>query len=132
VGAKLKNDEITAKDLAAFVATDSDFGFEMQVLAQLREVGFSCSHSGTYRDPVTDKTRQYDIRASMTRGDSTLALAVECKNLRRNNPLLLSSVPERLLKPSTTLSSTCQPEFFNRGKSFLLPDLLPPTSRETW
>jgi hypothetical protein len=91
--ARLKTDPITAADLANFVASDSDFGFEMQVLAQLREEGFSCSHSGTYRDPVTDKIRQYDIRATMERGDSTLALAVECKNLRPNNPLLLSSVP---------------------------------------
>ena len=91
--AKLKNDPITAKDLADFVSGSSDFGFEMAVLARLVEEGFSCSHSGTYRDPVTGKIRQFDIRAFIDRGDSTLALAVECKNLRPNNPLLLSAVP---------------------------------------
>src|SRR5712664_3970948 len=91
--AKPKNPPINADDLADFVTTNSDFGFEMQVLSRLRAEGFACSHAGTYRDPVTDKIRQFDIRASMDCGDSTLALAVECKNLRPSNPLLLSSVP---------------------------------------
>jgi hypothetical protein len=91
--AKLKTSPIAAKDLADFVTTNSDFGFEMQVLTRLRAEGFSCLHSGTYRDPVTDKIRQFDIRASLDCGDSTVALAVECKNLRPNSPLLLSAVP---------------------------------------
>jgi hypothetical protein len=91
--AKLNDTPITAADLLEFATTDSDFGFEMRVLAQLRADGFNCFHSGTYRDPVTDKIRQFDIRATMDRGDSTLALAVECKNLRPNNPLLVSAVP---------------------------------------
>jgi hypothetical protein len=91
--AKLKDDPTTAKDLEEFVSSNSDFAFEMRVLAQLRALGFQCSHSGTYRDPVTDKIRQFDIRAVRHEGNSTLALAVECKNLRPNNPLLLSAVP---------------------------------------
>jgi hypothetical protein len=91
--AKLRDDPITAKDMEEFVGSDSDFAFEMQVLAQLRALGFECSHSGTYRDPVTDKIRQFDIRAVKHQGNFTLALAVECKNLRPNNPLLLSAVP---------------------------------------
>jgi hypothetical protein len=91
--AKLKDDAITAKDMEEFVGSNSDFAFEMHVLAQLRALGFECAHSGTYRDPVTDKIRQFDIRAVKHQGNSTLALAVECKNLRPNNPLLLSAVP---------------------------------------
>ena len=91
--AKLKDDPITAKDLEDFVNHDSDFAFEMRVLKQLRELGFECSHSGTYRDPVTEKFRQYDIRAVKHQNQSTLALAVECKNFRPNNPILLSAVP---------------------------------------
>ena len=91
--AELKDDPITVKDLEEFVRSNSDFAFEMQVLAQLRTLGFECSHSGTYRDPVTDKIRQFDIRAIIHKGNSTLALAAECKNLRPNNPLLLSAVP---------------------------------------
>jgi hypothetical protein len=91
--AKLKQDSITAKQLEDFVANDSDFAFEMKVLAQLRGLEFDCEHSGTYRDPVTDKIRQFDIRASKKQNMCNLALAVECKNLRLNNPLLLSAVP---------------------------------------
>jgi hypothetical protein len=91
--AKLKKDPITAQDLTDFVDSDSDFGFEMRVLKHLRAEGFSCSHSAAYRDPVTGKIRQYDIRAHRDRVDLTLALAVECKNLRTNSPLLLSAVP---------------------------------------
>jgi hypothetical protein len=34
--AKLKNDPITAEELAEFVNHESDFAFEMQVLAQLK------------------------------------------------------------------------------------------------
>jgi hypothetical protein len=91
--AKLKDDPITAKDLEEFVSSDSDFAFEMRVLAQLRGLGFECEHSGTYRDPVTDKIRQFDIRGVKHQGNFTLALAVECKNLRPGYPLLLSAVP---------------------------------------
>lgn len=91
--AKLKEDATTARDLEQFVATDSDFAFEMKVLAQLRNLEFDCEHSGTYRDPVSDKIRQFDIRAQRKRNKYRLALAVECKNLRVNNPLLLSAVP---------------------------------------
>ena len=80
-------------DLEEFVGSNSDFAFEMQVFAKLRALGFECAHSGTYCDPVTDKIRQFDIRAFKDVGNSTLALAVECKNLRPNNPLLLSAVP---------------------------------------
>jgi hypothetical protein len=91
--AKLKLSPIAATDLGDFVTRNSDFGFEMRVLTRLGAEGFSCLHSGTYSDPVTGKIRQFDVRASANRGNSTLSLAVECKNLRPNNPLLLSAVP---------------------------------------
>lgn len=91
--AKLKADPITDRDLARFVADDSDFAFEMKVLTELRNLGFDCSHSGTYRDPITSKIRQFDIRALKREGALMLALAVECKNLRTNHPLLVSAVP---------------------------------------
>ena len=87
------DDPVTAQDLEEFVRSNSDFAFEMSVLAKLRALGFDCSHSGTYRDPVTDKIRQFDIRAVAHRDNGTLALAAECKNLRPRSPLLLSAVP---------------------------------------
>ena len=90
---KLKNTAITANDLTDFVANNSDFDFEMRVLEKLRSLNFACEYSGTYQDPVTDKVRQFDIRARKMQGVCTLAVAVECKNLRPTNPLLLSAVP---------------------------------------
>src|SRR6266576_3513075 len=89
----LKTDAITETALNDFVAKDSDFGFEMRVLRQLRDLQFECLHSGMYQDPVSGKIRQFDIRARRKKGNCRLELAVECKNLRANYPLLLSSVP---------------------------------------
>jgi len=91
--ARLGTAAITTTDLTEFINTDSDFAFEMTVLRWLENNGFDCRHSGTYRDPVTGKLRQFDIRAETTSGTHTLALAVECKNLRPNSPLLISTVP---------------------------------------
>ncbi len=85
--------QVTDKHLLEFVENDSDFAFEMKVVAELRSLQFECSHSGTYQDPVTEKMRQFDIRASKQHGSYELALAVECKNFRQEAPLLLSSVP---------------------------------------
>jgi len=100
---KLKNNAITAIDLKDFVANNSDFDFEMKVLAKLRSLDFECEHSGTYQDPVTDKVRQFDIRAMKTQGPCTLALAVECKNIRPNHPLLLSAVPRTITESAHDL-----------------------------
>jgi len=91
--AKLQTSPISAQDLSDFATNDSDFGFEMNVLSRLRQERFSCLHSGTYRDPVTNKVRQFDIRAYRADGDCKLAMAVECKNIRPNSPLLISAVP---------------------------------------
>jgi hypothetical protein len=90
---KPKPERILAEDVREFVERDSDFGFEMKVLNQLRSLNFECSHSATYQDPVTDLIRQFDIRAQKQIRNCTLKLSVECKNLRENCPLLLSSVP---------------------------------------
>lgn len=117
--AKLKPDAITALDLKDFVASDSDFAFEMNVLAELRSLEFDCEHSGTYRDPVSDKIRQFDIRATKRQGMWTLGLAVECKNLRSNNPLLLSAVPR------TAAESFHDLIVFH-------PGIVPPAVVQTW
>lgn len=90
---KLNTAPITEKDLEAYLASESDFALEMTVLSLLRKMNFTCSHSATYEDPVTGKFRQYDIRAAKSEGDFKLALAVECKNLRPNFPLLMNAVP---------------------------------------
>src|SRR5687768_12307782 len=99
---KLRATPITADELLAFVETSSDFAFELSILPLLAQHGFTFEHGGTYTDPHTDKPRQYDIRAahvSTPLGPRTLTyairLAVECKNLQPNNPLLVSCVPRK-------------------------------------
>lgn len=84
---------LSVKDLQNFVATESDFAFEMQVLNVLKQAGFNCSHAGTYQDPITRKIRQFDLQGGKVDGECLLAVAVECKNLRPNFPLLISAVP---------------------------------------
>jgi hypothetical protein len=89
----LKSDAILKTDLEEFLASESDFAFEMSVLSKLREIGFRCKHSGTYQDPVTKKIRQFDIRAEKINENRKLSLAVECKNFRPNFPLLITAIP---------------------------------------
>lgn len=93
--AKLKPDAITNVGLLEFVTGYSDFSFEIQVLNTLIAGGFACDHGGTYDDPATKKPRQFDIRATKTLGKRFLRLAVECKNLRSNFPLLVTCLPRR-------------------------------------
>lgn len=96
--AKLLSDAITADDLGKYLET-SDFQLELDVFNSLASRTIRPSLGGTYSDPVTGKDRQYDIRAEINHGICTLKLAIECKNLKENFPLLISRVP-RLLSES--------------------------------
>lgn len=98
--AKLKNDSISKDDFIEYLNSYSDFDFELQVLKQLRQQSVECEHGGHYIDPVTGKSRQFDIRATktITRSQvglpqSTVHMAIECKNIRENFPLLISCTP---------------------------------------
>lgn len=90
---------ITAKDISECLLAEDDFSLELQVFRACKERGFTASHSGTYEDPVTKKTRQYDIRASKELryvngvDNMRVQLAVECKNLRPYFPLVVQRVP---------------------------------------
>jgi hypothetical protein len=42
---------ITPQDMEDFVESNSDFGFEMQVLNKLNLLGFICSHAGNVPGP---------------------------------------------------------------------------------
>lgn len=84
---------ITQADVQAYLSQVSDFSFEMQVLHKLIGLGFRCQHSATYRDPITNKSRQFDIRAFREAGRTHLTLVVECKNLRDTSPLLVQTTP---------------------------------------
>ena len=91
--AKLKTTAIGPTDLIEYLNDYSDFSFEIEVLKLLVDAGFECEHGGSYKDPVTKKTREFDVRATKSFDKRFLRLAVECKNLRANFPLLVSCVP---------------------------------------
>jgi hypothetical protein len=96
--AKLSADVITSADIERYISTFSDFGFELAVLNTLASEGLHCRHAGTYEDPVTRKTREFDIQAETTpsktnQRQAVVRLAIECKNLRPNFPLVLHRVP---------------------------------------
>lgn len=90
---KLKADRILQSDLLEYLNSYSDFSFELAVLKMLRGNGLSCEHGGLYEDAVTKKSREFDIRAIITIQKYRVRLAIECKNIRENFPILISCVP---------------------------------------
>jgi len=90
---KLKQDSIQKPDLVEYLNSYSDFSFELSVLKMLRENRLKCEHGGLYEDPVTGKSREFDIRAIKTIGNYRVRLAIECKNIRENFPILISCIP---------------------------------------
>lgn len=91
--AKLKTDQIEKSDLLEYLNSYSDFSFELGVLKMLRERGLECEHGGHYEDPVTNKSREFDIRAKKTIKQWRIRAAIECKNIREHFPILISCVP---------------------------------------
>lgn len=90
--AKESQQDMTADDLRTYLETESDFAFEIRVIKELRKAG-EVLHGGTYMDAVTGKPRQFDIRVTISREVSMIRMAVECKNLKKAAPLLVSCLP---------------------------------------
>jgi hypothetical protein len=90
---KLRPDSVGVTDLEEYLREFSDFAFELRVLKMLRDLKVECEHGGLYEDPVTKKSREFDIRAIRTVGNDSLRMPIECKNVRENFPLLISCVP---------------------------------------
>lgn len=91
-----KTKTIGKTDIERYLNERSDFSFEMKVFLEFQKLGFSGSHSGTYKDPVTNKTREFDIRLGRRfEGNKSLSLAVECKNLSHSYPLVIHCVPRK-------------------------------------
>lgn len=91
--ARLRDAPIGAAEMLRFLEVDSDFGFELRVLRLLNERGIECQHVGHYSDPITKKSREFDIRLRVSSANCHLFAAIECKNLRDNFPLIVSCVP---------------------------------------
>lgn len=90
---QLRDDEIGQGTLVDYLETRSDFHFELKILKMMRDHGLPCEHGGHYSDPVTRKSREFDIRCRVAHGRCHVQLAVECKNLKKNFPLLVSTLP---------------------------------------
>jgi hypothetical protein len=96
MASKLKTVPIKQSDIEEYLNGYSDFSFELRVLKELTDLKLQCQHGGTYDDPITGKSREFDIRALMY-GDEFLRihLSVECKNIRPNFPLVLHCVKRK-------------------------------------
>jgi hypothetical protein len=90
---KLRDDAVTAEDIKEYLKSRDDFDLELFVYRTAKQLGFSVGHGGTYEDPVTNKHRQYDVRASIERRYLRVDLAIECKALRTSFPLVISCIP---------------------------------------
>ena len=93
--AKISKTEITETDLDDFIATEGDFDFEMQIANIFHDHCDESLHGGSYDDPVTNKARQFDIRARISKAGLHVRIAAECKNLQKNFPLLISRLPRK-------------------------------------
>jgi len=91
----LKDGALGEADLTEYLDRQSDFAFELAVLRLLDGHGFDCEHGGSYDDPVTQIPREFDLRSTRTIGEFHFRLAVECKNIGPNFPLLISCLPRR-------------------------------------
>ena len=98
--------EITSDQIAEVVDKQSDFDLELFVYRALRERGIEASHAGTYKDIVTEKRRQFDVRATLHCGPGcVLSLALEWKSVSVDFPVLVYCV-RHVPRICTKVSST--------------------------
>lgn len=87
---------IKAEDISQYLDDRDDFDLELFAFRTLKANGWFAELGGTYVDPVLAKPRQYDVRARIrfSQGiERELYLAVECKSLTKEFPLVVSRVP---------------------------------------
>ncbi len=89
---RISKHEISAADIADYLAKRDDFSLELYVYNLAKRIGLNATHGGSYVDQVSGKKRQYDIRASCSKDSFRIDFAIECKSLRTSNPLLLSRI----------------------------------------
>jgi hypothetical protein len=82
---------IASNDIKQIIATEDDFAYEMRVGRVLRGyLGSQTLQGGTYADPVSGKARQFDFRWLYQSGEFGLSLAIECKNVNPDSPVVIS------------------------------------------
>lgn len=82
---------INPADIRAVVEKEDDFGHELRVGQILRaHHDGKLLHGGTYVDPITRKPRQYDFRWYYQAKERAISLAVECKNIKTESPVVIN------------------------------------------
>jgi hypothetical protein len=80
--AKFRESSVEATDLIEYLTSQDDFDLELFVYRTAKEAGLEVSHGGSYEDPVTNKARQYDIRAARKREGAELICLSNAKASR--------------------------------------------------
>jgi hypothetical protein len=119
---------IKPAEIGKAVLESDDFGHEMRV-RHLLEVtpAIEFEHGGTYKDRVTGKPRQFDFRCSLRKENAMVSLAVECKNLSSEAPLVMSGTWRRKEEAFHDLIESRTAEF--RTESLLFVGLSSTTRR---
>src|SRR3954470_1609850 len=86
---------ITPQVIRDVAEREDDFGFEMRVGKIIRIGNDGWEHGGTYIDPFGGVPRQFDYRTVFKHEDQWIRLAVECKNLSPNIPLVVCGAKRR-------------------------------------
>lgn len=97
---------ISSSDIQNVILKEDDFGHEMRVGGIFTNIKFPTINfpparfmplrHGTYIDPVTQKTRQFDYRCQITKrydNSNNIFLAAESKNLNPDLPLVVCGRP---------------------------------------
>jgi hypothetical protein len=84
---------ISGQTLRRYLETQDDFSLELEAYRHALGFRFQASHGGLYDDAITNRRRQYDVRASHENGNRRIDLTIECKSLDPTYPLLVQRVP---------------------------------------
>jgi hypothetical protein len=86
---------ISGEVLRRYLDTQDDFALELEVYRHALGFQFKASHAGLYDDAMTNKRRQFDVRASyeLPNRVHSIYLTIECKSLDPTYPLLVQRVP---------------------------------------
>lgn len=90
---KLRDTPVGISDLEEYLRDHDDFALELDLFQHALELNATAEHGGTYVDRATGKHRQFDLRIRVDAPDHLVFLAVECKNIGSNFPLLVSRIP---------------------------------------
>lgn len=85
---------ITGIEIEQYLDSRDDFELELFAVRTLKDNGWEVRHGGRYIDPVKGIGRQYDVRTWREfEAGRRVGLAVECKSLSPEFPLVISRVP---------------------------------------